>query len=389
MTPPEFDEVRTRALFIACGLGAVALIAVAALLVVGLKLSGAGDAFSVAPRTATGSADARERARRTAARRSTALYAKVPEGRLFARTSFWKRRLSATTPLDPSSTVLVQTLVAEVDREQQAGSGPWFATGEYSTPLYRVGPSQQRVRVQLDAPGVRGGKALQRAFARIPIPANAKPADGSDRHMTIWQPSTDTLWEFWRARRRSDGWHAEWGGAIRRVSKSRGYYTAAAWPGATHNWGATASSLPVIGGTILVRELRARRIGHALALNVPAARAGAFAWPAQRTDGYGPPTALPEGARLRLDPQLNLRELKLPRFTRMIATAAQRYGLVVRDQTGKGISLFAEDRAPQRDDPYRRYFSSRTPGELLGTFPWDRLQVLRMNLCTSAPCQAP
>jgi hypothetical protein len=389
MTPRGIEGVLIRALVIVCGLAAVALVTAAMLLVVRLNRTGPGTAVTAAPRTATGSVDARERARRTAARRAAALQARVPEGRLFARTSFWNRRLSAAIPLDPSSTVLVQALVAEVDREQQADSGPSIRTSESSTPLYRVGPSQERVRVRLDAPRVPGSQALRRAFARVPIPADAEPGTGRDRQMTIWQPSTDTLWEFLGARRRSDRWHAKWGGAIQDISESRGYYTAAAWPGARRTWGATASGLPVIGGTILVDEPRAGRIDHALALSVPAARAGAFAWPAQRTNGNGPLMALPEGARLRLDPQLNLRKLELPRLTRMIARAAQRYGLVVRDQTGKDVALFAEDPSPRRDHPYRRYFSRSGPTEVLARFPWDRLQVLPMSLCTNAPCGAP
>jgi hypothetical protein len=207
--------------------------------------------------------------------------------------------------------------------------------------------------------------------------------------MTVWQPSTDKLWEFFGARRQGRRWHARWGGAIRRVSRSRGYYTGAAWPGATRAWGATASSLPVIGGTMLLDELSSGRIEHALAMNVPAARAGVFAWPAQRTDGDGPPTAFPEGARLRLDPTVDIAELQLPRLTRMIARAAQRYGLVVRDQTGHGISLFGENPSQFPGSPYRRYFRGRTPQELLADFPWERLQVLEMHLCTTAPCERP
>ncbi len=176
----------------------------------------------------------------------------------------------------------------------------------------------------------------------MPLPRTAKPAPGADRHLTVWQPSTDRLWEFFGARHAANGWHAQWGGAIRRVSKSPGYYTRAAWPGATPNWGATASSLPVIGGTMLLDELKTGRIDHALAINLPAPRAGIFSWPAQRTDGTGPPTALPEGAHLRLDPTVDVSTLHLPKLTRMIARAAQRYGLVVRDQTHHGISLFGE-----------------------------------------------
>jgi hypothetical protein len=292
--------------------------------------------------------------------------------------------MHTATPIDPASSTLIAALHFEVNRELEAGTGPSIATDEGSTPLYRVKAGHRRVRVKLDA---EQAPALKRAFAAVPIPDDAEPADGPDGHMTIWQPSTDRLWELSGARRRPDGWHARWGGAFRNVSRSRGYYDSAAWPGATHYWGATGSALPVTGGVILSDDLRRKRIDHALAISLPTPRAGSFAWPAQRTDGTGPLAALPEGARLRLDPQLDLRTLELPRLVRMIARAAQDHGLIVRGRMERGISLFAEDPAPLDSNPYRRYFLGRTSQELLAYFPWDRLQVVEMHLCWTAPCR--
>jgi hypothetical protein len=397
MTPPEVEETRTRVFFAAFGFGIAALAAIGVLLLLGLKREAKRDAVFASPKTTASVVAPANQAQRTAKRRSEALPAerptgqrskgKTPNGDLFAPKSFWNRRLSDTTPIDPSSATLVQALVAEVAREQAATIGPWIGANSGSTPLYRVGRTQPRVRVHLDSRTSRGSRALQRAWASVPIPKDAKPAVPPDRHMTIWQPATDTLWDFFRARKLSDGWHAEWGGAIRHVSKSPGYYTRAAWPGASRSWGATASSLPVIGGTMLLNELRSGHIDHALALNVPAARPGVFAWPAQRTDGDGPVNALPEGARLRLDPTLDVSSLQLPRMTRMIALAAQRYGVVVRDQTHNGISFFAENPMQYGGSPYDRYFRGRTPPQMLANFPWDRLQVHQMHLCRAAPCE--
>jgi hypothetical protein len=387
MPPQDYEQTRAEVSLTVFGLGVVAVAALAAMLVLGLK---APPPENVAPLRSTGTASpdrARDQARRTADRRSAAIPARVPDGQLFSPTSFWNERLPATAPLDVNSGGLVQDLVAEVTRERLTGIGPWISAKSGGMPLYKVGLGQRRVRVRLEDPDQPWRKSLRRAFESVPIPADARPSAPPDRHMTIWQPATDKLWEFFGAHRKADGWHALWGGAIRRVSKNRGYYTRAAWPGATRAWGATASSLPMIGGTILVDDLKKGRIGHALAMNVPAARAGVFAWPAQRTDGVGPSTALPEGARLRLDPTLNVGELQLPKLTKMIAQAVQRYGLVVRDQTGQGISLLGEDTSRFRSNPYRRYFRGRTPQELLANFPWERLQVLEMHLCTTAPCE--
>ena len=114
-----------------------------------------------------------------------------------------------------------------------------------------------------------------------------------------------------------------------------------------------------------------------------------FAWPAQRTDGTGPAADLPEGARLRLDPRLDVASLHLTPLARMIAEAAQRYGIVVRDRTHHASAFYAEDVSPTGVDPYRGQggvFGGMPPDQVLAGFPWDRLQVLRMHLCAGAPC---
>jgi hypothetical protein len=238
---------------------------------------------------------------------------------------------------------------------------------------------QPTVRVQLDAGSWNTG--LQRALEAVPIPPDAQPAVGNDGHMTIWQPGTGKLWELWVARQLGDGWHADYGGAIENVDSSPGFYNATSWPGGDWYWGATATSLPVIGGTMLIDELRAGRIDHALAMAIPWARRGTFSWPAQRSDGVNDdPVAIPEGARFRLDPTLDLDRLHLPPFTRMMAEAAQRYGMVVRDQTGHAVGFYGEDPTPTGIDPYPGLFGGQSPLDLLSTFPWDHVQLLNMDL---------
>jgi hypothetical protein len=246
--------------------------------------------------------------------------------------------------------------------------------------------------VQLDDSTQWWRTSLQQAFDAVPIPDNAVPAQNADAHMTIWQPASDRLWEFYRARKLADGWHASWGGAIEHVSRSPGYYDQSSWPGLSGpHWGATATSLPVIAGTMLLDELKAGQIPHALALNIPWARPKLYAWPAQRSDGKSPdPNAIPEGARFRLDPQLDIDKLNLPPITRTIAKAAQRYGMIVRDQTGQGVSLFAENTTQNANNPYSSptgLFGGKPPNVLLRTFPWQHLQLLNMHLHTTRPPQ--
>ena len=116
---------------------------------------------------------------------------------------------------------------------------------------------------------------------------------------------------------------------------------------------------------------------------IPDTRAGVYAAPAQRTDGKtADPLALPEGAHLRLDPSLDLASLHLPRVTLMIAEAAQRYGIIVRD-TASHVTLYAQDPTPTGANPYNGphgYLEGQTPVQLLASFPWSRLEVVRMSL---------
>jgi hypothetical protein len=306
--------------------------------------------------------------------------------RLFAPDSVWNAPLADDAPLDPASEQLVRGLRDTVAADLAARRGPWIATNESSTPLYRVPADQPLVRVQLHTGA--WGDTLQKAFEAVPVPPDARPASGSDAHMAVWQPSTDRFWEFFRMRKENDGWHADYGGAIQNVSRSPGYYDKTSWPGLSdRHWGASASSLPVAAGLMRLDELRAGSIQHALSLAVPHARRNVYAWPAQRTDGNSnEPHAIPEGARFRLDPRLDLSTLNLPPITRMMAEAVQRYGMIVIDQTAWAVGFAAEDPTPTGSDPYygpNGLFHGRWPTELLAQFPWEHLQLLRMDLRTN------
>jgi hypothetical protein len=130
-----------------------------------------------------------------------------------------------------------------------------------------------------------------------------------------------------------------------------------------------------------LRELKRGQINHALAIDLPTAREGVYAWPAQRTDGEDPsPNALPEGARLRLDPRLDVASLHLPPMAEEMALAAQQYGMIVRDQTHHAVGFYAEDPTPTGTNPYHALMGYESPNELLAEFPWQNVQVLQMSL---------
>jgi len=301
--------------------------------------------------------------------------------RFFSWDSPWNRQTAPSAALDPGSAEAVGALYREVQRELAAAEGPGIAATSNSVPIYEVPAGQPTVPVQLVSRW--HVPALESAWSAVPLPASAQPAAGNDQHLVLWQPSTDRLWEFWHLTKATSGWQAEWGGAIEHASTSPGVYGPAAWPGADGTWGASASALSIAGGLITLEDLAAGEINHALAISLPSTRAGTYAAPAARTDGTSTlATALPQGARLRLDPKLELWKLHLPPLILMLARAAKRYGIYVRDCAGT-VTFYAQDPTPTGADPYdgpSGYFEDTYPARLLSSFPWKRLQLLSMQL---------
>jgi hypothetical protein len=303
--------------------------------------------------------------------------------RFFSPTSFWNRPVPAHARLDRRSVAVVGAFDEEIAEEEEAKTGSVnILTTEFSVPIYTVPPSQPTVRVAYAGGG--SAPTLQSAWDAVPLPAGAQPAAGTDKHLVVWQPSTKKLWEFWHLEQAQGGeWQAGWGGAIEHVSSSSGAYGSRSWSRANRYWGASASSLSIAGGLITLEDLERGQINHALAIGIPDVRAGAYALPAQRTDGKSSsPLSLPEGAHLRLDPRLDLAALHLPHLTLMIAEAAQRYGIFVRDTTGQ-VTFYAQDPTPTGTNPYsgaNGFFEGEEPPHLLASFPWSHLQLLKMKL---------
>jgi len=303
--------------------------------------------------------------------------------RFFASTSFWNAPVPANAPLDASSTSVVDALAEKVAAGERAGQGPWIDTTSWSIPVYTVPANQPMVPVQLEG---NPHDTLAAAFSEVPLPPDAQAAGGSDKELALWQPSTGRLWEFWRLTRENNGWQASWGGAMQHAQAQQGVYGPEVWPGAEPWWGMSGSSLSTVAGLISLEDLKLGKINHALTIGVGETRAGVYASPAQRTDGRSEdPLSLPEGAHLRLDPNVDLSALHLPRLTLMIAEAAQHYGVFVAD-SGSSVGFSAQDPTPTGTEPYggpSGYFEGKSPDELLASFPWQDLQLLKMELHTA------
>ncbi|HEX4753920.1 MAG TPA: hypothetical protein VH268_13570 [Solirubrobacterales bacterium] len=290
----------------------------------------------------------------------------------FAPNSVWNRELSATVPLAAQSSTYVAELVSQVE-----SAGAWINTEEYSTPVYTVGPGQPRVAVEVvNQSGGWIAPALKSALSSVPLPPGAKPAAGTDEHLVVWQPSGNEMWEFWGLREEGGKWVTSYGGAMKDVSGSPGYYTSSSWPGAEPIWGATATSLPLVGGLMTIKQLESLKIEHALSMAIPYPGSD-YVWPAQRGDGWvNSPGAIPEGTIFRLPKSVNLKSLELTALGLAIAEAAQKYGMVVRD-TSSCVCLYGEASTTSGAKPYAQIFGGKMPSDLLANFPWTELVAIQ------------
>jgi hypothetical protein len=303
-------------------------------------------------------------------------HGKAPSGVPFAGSGPWRTPIPAQARPAADSPAIVANLAKQISSYYGHVA---LNTESYSSTLYTVGPGRPRRQIAFD--DCNGQTSPPAHFARVlsgvPIPAGAVGSEGSDAETSIYQPSSNRLWEFWRFQRSSGGrYSACWGGEIGDVSHNPGIFP----PG----YGATASGLPLAGFVVRISELQHRRINHTLGLEVVHARRGVFSWPANRTDGYDNSATDPiEGERFRLNPKLNLAKLHLNPIALTIARAMQHYGLIVTDQSG-AVAIQSEDPRPYEArhhgaDPYARLADGIPTYELLHAIPWNQLQAMPDN----------
>lgn len=297
--------------------------------------------------------------------------------KVFASTSFWYKPIPTSVSLHPNSYNYVQEFL----RQKKAYYGTVnINTTNYTSPVYYSTSYTSKVNVREWDCQKKGftDATLKTAFTSVPIPTNAIPSKGTDAEMTVYDASTDTLWEFWRMRKTYGVWEACWGGRIKGTHSNQGAFST--------YYGTTATSLPFIGGQITAAELSAGVINHPIGIAlVDAEKRSIFSYPAQRSDGYNPYNVrnrIPEGLRFRLDPAVNVDALPMSRAGKIIAKAAQKYGFVVWDRAG-AISIRTQNSLSYtqvgKTNPYPALFNYQPSYAVLNGLPWHRLQFLPMN----------
>jgi len=303
----------------------------------------------------------------------------------FAPTSFYNRKLADNAPL--SNQGFVTELVNQSKPKSAGGTAVYYPSinaKDYTTSVYIV---TDKNIPKLPVTIVQNGAELTwsllntRTKAGIRIPGQLAGNPGGDGHIAIWDQVDDVYYEFWQFKNVNGKYQASWGGFIDDVSNSDGIVKPLKGAdGHIEKIGATATSLPLMGGCMYYAELEKGVIPHTIGM-ATAWTANSWVWPAQRTDSgvtyISGPNAFGAGQRFRFPKDIVIDPNWVP-IVKMMVVAIRDYGLVVQDTTGgNSVGMYIEN-ATQYGTKYdaNKYFGGKQPWEFMQQFPWNKLQAL-------------
>lgn len=279
-------------------------------------------------------------------------------GRPFAATSAWNSPIPANPTIDPGSAAMVANLSAVVNGKYRAallyefGIPIWTADRTYGTRL-------------VDCTSPWGACQLETA-GQVPLTSAMTPHVGSDGAMVVVDYAKGDAYEYWQYNWNNGVPRTSWGGVTSNVHDGDG-----------RGSGATGAGVSRLAGVVRVHEMQAGVIPHALVFSTSFCGTGEFRFPATKTDGkYSGAGKVPEGARVQLDPSINVDAIPgITAAEKMVARALQTYGAYNIDCGGSPMAISFERPNPGQADPY--------PGlgftydyYRMEKIPWGSLRVL-------------
>ncbi len=255
--------------------------------------------------------------------------------RPYASTSIWNTPIGANPALDPYSSQMVGTL-----GQSSTGGRIYSDTTRYTYPVYFADASTPRynvpcLRYKCTVVDANGAVSRVTTMTNVPIPAGAQVASGADAQMIVVDTTSGMEYGFYHGRWANGGYEVD-----------NGYTYNVTWNGTPVPFGSRGAGVTYYAGLIRPWEIRAGQINHAIAFAYDSPVATRCVYPATQTDGPSSnPYALPEGARLQLNPALteaNFDAWGLSRAGRIVARALQQYGMILID-TGGSPKIMAED----------------------------------------------
>ena len=241
-----------------------------------------------------------------------------------------------------------------------------FDLYEYGIAIHHANPSTPRVNVTCTA---NLGVCPTSAINPIPVPEDTKPPPGSDGNTVIVDWSSNRAISMHQPRKNSNGsWSATW--VTVADLRSSGVPPA----------GGNGAGVSHLAGVVELDEIQRGRIDHALVFSTSQLCASTFRYPARKTDGQSSSqTCIQAGARVQLDPSIDLNALGLTKGERAVARALQVYGAYAVDRGGAPMAIYfqvAADASGQNPGSvYRQAGLDRDYFRSL-RIPWASLRVL-------------
>ena len=226
----------------------------------------------------------------------------------------WNRRVDAD-PLRADSDAIIATIQANGGTRLHPDFGE---NPNYGIPYVIVGADQPVVPIDYRAYGDESDPGP------FPVPVDAPVEGGADaegdRHVLVVQSGTCELFELYRAFRSGAGWAADSGA---RFDLDSNDLRPLGWTSAD------AAGLPILPGLVRYDEVASGSIDHAIRITFSRTQDGYILPATHAASNRSDPTLPPMGLRLRLKAEFDVGALTGQ--ARVIATAMQRYGVIVAD----------------------------------------------------------
>lgn len=269
---------------------------------------------------------------------------------LYSSNSVFNTPLPDNPEIDPNSEIFLEGLIRSEQFVVQVG--------QFSSTVFFADNQTDTTNINLPC-----GEFWELGISEItnvPIPQWSTPAndvDGGeeppigcgeesaqDNFMILLDLENRCEYDLWQAREEDGQWIASFATAFNMDG-----------PGVHPNGlSSRGSGFAFLGGVIWPSELQEGTINHPLSFSYEFPKANGPVAPATDSDGVSEEAfALPEGARIQLDPEFNLDSLNLTDYERTIAEAMQTYGLLLVDRGGVGpAGLYAVDPASSTSNSY-------------------------------------
>jgi hypothetical protein len=258
--------------------------------------------------------------------------------RPFNNASVWNTKIPRNPEIDHNSNAMLADMVSAGNETLGYNVATW------SIPVWEVDE-----KITKWSPITYAGKFKvqhQRLLDSVPIPVgvNIKTDPEGDHHLCIINKDRTREWDFWGVTDLTVGATISSPGHITTNSATAHDLTGLGYKGPDSS-GCRGSGFPLIAGLIRYEEVITGSIEHALVFAGRGNRYQFYAYPpATETDGYrrNDSLAIPEGALLQLNPDIDINSLKLSDADKIVAKALQKYGMYNSDNAGD-FTLYAEN----------------------------------------------